>query len=131
MTKLIALILSFLLFAQSMNIGINDIILVDELFEHAQFHKAKYGDNFLVFLSKHYGEQKLEHSEKHQEEHQDHEKLPFQQQTQSTLISVLVINDSVPIDWSISSSDKVENYHYQPPSSSPFKSGIFQPPKVA
>ncbi len=51
---------------------------LDELIEHAQFHKQEYGDTFFVFPSKHYGELKAEHSKNHQEEQKDHEQLPFQ-----------------------------------------------------
>ncbi|GAL68343.1 hypothetical protein JCM19301_283 [Jejuia pallidilutea] len=63
-----------------------DILQLDELLEHAQFHKEEYGDNFFVFLSKHYGELKLDHSKNHQEEQSEHEQLPFQYQGNCALI---------------------------------------------
>jgi len=47
MSKLFAILLSFLILTQSLRIDYDDIIQMDELIEHAQFHKAEYGDNFL------------------------------------------------------------------------------------
>ena len=62
---------------QSFGVHYDDIVQLDELIEHAQFHSEQYGDNMIVFLSKHYGELKADHQRDHQEEKKDHEKLPF------------------------------------------------------
>ncbi|MGE5943410.1 MAG: hypothetical protein ACM31G_03620, partial [Flavobacteriales bacterium] len=41
--------------------------------EHAHYHKDTYGDNFVTFLSEHYGDLKSSHESKHKE----HKDLPF------------------------------------------------------
>ncbi len=110
----------------------NDILELDELIEHYQFHTKEHGDNFLVFLSKHYGKQKAEHSRKHQEEQQDHEKLPFQHQTQCSQLLVFVLNTrpvlisrtEIPVTTS-------GNFHYQISYSQVWGDSPFQPPKQA
>ncbi|NRB59452.1 MAG: hypothetical protein HRU50_05840 [Winogradskyella sp.] len=78
MSKIISIILSSIILAQSLQISVKDFLQIDELIEHANFHKQEYGDNFLVFLSKHYGELKLEHTHDNDNEKNEHEKLPFQ-----------------------------------------------------
>ena len=90
MTKLAALFTAMLLLFQSSNIPIADLLELDELVQHYQFHNSEYGDSLIVFLSKHYGELKTEHNRKHREEHQEHEQLPFQQNSQSVLIMAFV-----------------------------------------
>lgn len=131
MSKLTAIFLSSLILIQSIHLGFDDILQLDELIEHAQFHKQEYGDNFFVFLSKHYGELKAEHSEKHQEEQKDHEQLPFQCQSHITL-TAFVIHDSIFESDTIESSEAPEaNFHYQSSFSSLHKKGLLQPPKQA
>ena len=52
MGKYFAIVLSFLVLIQSLNIGADNIMQLDELIEHAKFHKQEHGDGFFVFLSK-------------------------------------------------------------------------------
>ena len=73
MSKLFAIIFSTLILIQSSNIGIEDISKLNVLVEHAKYHQETYGDNFLEFLSEHYGETMNQHFS----EHQEHEQLPF------------------------------------------------------
>lgn len=95
MSKLTAIVLSGLILIQSFHLVAKDILQLDELIEHAQFHKQEHGDSFLVFLSKHYGELKLDHSKNHQEEQSEHEQLPFQcQGHSSTFIAFLQFNST-------------------------------------
>lgn len=122
--------MSFLLLVQSINIGADDIMQLDELIEHATFHKVEYGDNFFVFLSKHYGELKTEHSKKHQEEQKDHEQLPFQCQGHLLTITAFVLQHSFTDSNAIELSDAKEaNFHYLASMSSLHKKGLLQPPK--
>lgn len=118
---------------QSFNIGASDILQLDELLEHAQFHKQEYGDNFMVFLSKHYGELKAEHSKNHQEEQHEHEQLPFQCHGHS--ISILAFfelnlhessNDNIDITISTEA-----NFHYLNLYASLHETELLQPPKYA
>ncbi len=130
MSKLFAILLSSLILVQSINIDSGDILQLDELLEHAEFHKAEYGDNFFVFISKHYGELKAEHSKKHQEEHKDHEQLPFQCQGHLLTITAFVLQHSFSDSNAIEASDFTEaNFHYLASLSSLHKKGLLQPPK--
>ena len=130
MVKITSIAVSLLILVQSFNIHLSDIVEMDELIEHAQFHAEEYGDNFLVFISKHYGELKAEHSEKHQEEQEEHEQLPFQQQGQTALLSAFVINqpDHYPIEIDLVA-HRDSNYFYQVSYHSLTQEGLFQPPR--
>ncbi len=132
MTKFVSIATSLLILFQSFNIHINDLVELDELIEHAQYHAEEYGDNFLVFLSKHYGELKAEHNQKHQEEQKEHEKLPFQQHCHSLSLSAFVINDLVSYTSheEIASHDTL-NFHYTDSYSPVLGDGLFQPPRYA
>ena len=118
---------------QSLNIDMDDVIQLDELIEHSQFHKAEYGDNFFVFVSKHYGELKAEHDQKHQEEQEDHEGLPFSHHSCShhantPYLATLLTISACKTDPLVV---RTNQFFYQLPAGTLFPSGIFQPPKHA
>lgn len=132
MSKLIAIVLSGFILIQSFHLGAKDFLQIDELIEHAQFHKQEHGDNFFVFISKHYGELKAEHSKNHQEEQSDHEQLPFQfQGNNSVIIASLPFNNcnSVNIVEAISTSES--NFYYLNLYSSLHEKELLQPPRYA
>lgn len=130
MSKLIAISLSFMILVQSAGIGMNDILQIDELIEHAQFHKQEHGDNFFVFLSKHYGELKAEHTKNHHEEQQDHEQLPFQCQGHTLSIIACFDFENYTIN-TIEITDSTEsNFYYVSSFSTLHKKGLLQPPKL-
>lgn len=130
MQKVVSLFFSTIILVQSFNIHFSDIVELDELVEHAQFHASEYGDNFFVFLSKHYGELKADHNQKHQEEREDHERLPFQHQCQSALLSAFVINQTAdyPLDIDVVV-NRDSNYFYQASYHSLAQEGLLQPPR--
>ncbi len=129
MAKLVSIALSLLLLLQSFQIHIDDVVEFDELIEHAQFHAKEYGDNFFVFISKHYGDMKAQHSEQHQEEH---EQLPFQHQTQITSLSVFVLNRAAIYTTSfIPVTSKVSNFFHQDSYHFLAQERLFQPPRLA
>ncbi len=133
MIKLTSIVVAFLILVQSFNIHFDDVVELDDLIEHAQFHSDQYGDNFIVFLSKHYGTQKTEHNQKHQEEKQDHERLPFQHQCQTVVLSAFVLN-TVKIENSdplFTSLHKQPNFFYSANYFSLEKETPFQPPRLA
>lgn len=132
MLKLISIAISFLILIQSFNIHIDDIVEMDELMEHAQFHSEEYGDNFLVFISKHYGELKTEHSQNHQEEKEEHEQLPFQHQCQTAQLSAFVLNQipDYPLEINLVLPHE-SNYFYQASYHSLTQEGLLQPPRQA
>ncbi len=132
MFKLTSIAVSLLILVQSFNIHFSDIVELDELVEHAQFHAEEYGDNFFVFISKHYGELKAEHSQKHKEEQQEHEQLPFQHQCQTASLSAFVLykvaDYPLEVDLVI---DLESNYYYQNSYHSLAQEELFQPPRQA
>lgn len=132
MSKLFSISLSALMLIQSFSIGADDLMQLDELIEHAQFHEQEHGDNFFVFLSKHYGELKAEHSKKHQEEQKDHEQLPFQCQSHiSTIVAFLpLISPINSNDVEIFDTSEL-NFHYFNFYSSLYEKELLQPPKQA
>ena len=132
MTKLVSIAVSLLILVQSFNIHWTDIVELDELIEHARFHAEEYGDNFFVFVSKHYGELKAEHNKQHQEEKEQHEQLPFQHQTQSASIYAFVLN--TPLETVSLPEIGIygpANYFYQASYHPLVQEGLFQPPRSA
>ena len=129
MSKLFSILLSSLILIQSIQIGSTDLLQFDELIEHAKFHKQEYGDSFFVFLSKHYGDLKEEHSKKHQEEQKDHEQLPFQFQTQITNTAFVIQDSDFDTENPESSETNDPNFHYTTSLSTLHKEGLLQPPK--
>lgn len=130
MRKLFSTILSFLILNQTIGIGLSDLTQIDEFIEHAQFHSEQYGDNVLVFISKHYGELKAEHTKEHQEEKEDHEQLPFQQHSQVSSVTPFVLTTyKEEIKTAEFSEFKAHNFYYQEHSSSLHLEGLFQPPR--
>ena len=129
---MIYIVLSGIILIQSFQISIDDIMQLDELIEHAQFHKQEYGDNFFVFLSKHYGKQKAEHTEHNHREQSDHEQLPFQ--CQGHYISILAILQ-VPFQPSVDSFEITRtseaNFHYLNLYASLSNTQLLQPPRLA
>ena len=132
MAKVFSIALSFLILIQSFNMNLGDLTHIDELLEHAEFHSEKYGDNFLVFISKHYGELQEEHSQNNQEEKKEHEELPFSHHCCSHIFTAYVINKiQIPILKKGPVVDYTSNFYYLDNYASFEKYDIFQPPKQA
>ncbi|WP_149274146.1 hypothetical protein [Pareuzebyella sediminis] len=133
MTKLLSITTSLLILIQSFGIHADDLVVLDELLEHAEFHAEEYGDNFFVFISKHYGELKVEHSQKHQEEREDHERLPFQHHCHSTnLLSALVLDQvDTPALTIHPIAERDSNFFYLVSYHSLALGELFQPPRHA
>ena len=132
MSKIISIILTGFILIQGLQIGAEDFLQLDELIEHAQFHQEKYGDDFFVFLSKHYGELKSEHSNSHEEEKNDHEQLPFQCQGHYVLIiafiSPLTNQDTLALNFL---EQNHSNFQYSNLYASLFGRELLQPPRKA
>lgn len=132
MAKFFSIGLSVLVLLQSLNLDLDDLTHMDELLEHAQFHSEKYGDNFFVFISKHYGELQKEHSQDHHEEHKQHEDLPFNNTCCSHVSTLYVVNKiQIPAIIVTPLVDYTANFYYSDNYSFLEKSDIFQPPKQA
>jgi len=132
MKTLIAISLSFLVFFQSVGIGMADVFMLNDLVEHAKYHSEEYGDNFLTFFEKHYGSLKAEHQQNQQEENHDHDKLPFQHNNCNHLLTEVVLMDyEFPLKKSEISYPQEHHFYYQDFYSFLNRSNIFQPPKTA
>ncbi|ULC59978.1 hypothetical protein MBM09_03100 [Flaviramulus sp. BrNp1-15] len=130
MSKLVAIIYSFLILIQSFNINIEDISKLNTLLEHAKFHQKTYGDTFIEFLSEHYGEQMVSH----QENHKEHKDLPFKDHKHmlchvntafiltpyTANLIVYKLHKEIPL-----------NFFYKESFSKFEKHSVFQPPKSA
>lgn len=79
MSKIVAILYSTLILFQSFNISFEDISKFDKLLEHAEYHQQMYGDSFFEFLSEHYGDEAVSHSN----EHDEHDDLPFKHNHQT------------------------------------------------
>lgn len=129
--KLFSISLSLIILLQSLGLNFNDIAQIDEFIEHAIFHNEQHGDNVFVFISKHYGELKEDHDEKHQDEKNEHKKLPFQEQSPTTITvftldtNQLEINTLEFVDYSPS------NFYYQDTYSTSHSEKILQPPRFS
>lgn len=131
MVKGAAILLSALVLVQSIRLDMGDLAQLDELLEHARFHADKYGDNFLVFLSKHYGNLQNDHKQSHQEEQSQHEKLPFNHQScQHLLADFLISGRAIVLLKAAPVLDSSRHFHYQENYAFIEKFDIFQPPRT-
>lgn len=132
MKRLIPFILSIIILSQSMNVSGKDIIQLDDFFEHAQYHYEEFGDNLLIFVSKHYGDLKEEHSKKHQNESSQHEQLPFNHHlgahTSTIFLADFIEKEQIPAPFGSLLS---HHFFYLLPATSIAAADIFQPPKIA
>lgn len=131
MLRIVSLFLSTTIMLQSLNFGLSDVLQMDELLEHANFHAEKYGDNFFDFLSKHYGDLKQEHDILHQEEKGNHEELPLNHQLCSHFSSFFIMNITytVRLEKLFSFPDSSCNFIYKESYSLFEKPSFFQPPR--
>ena len=123
--------LSLIILLQSLGFNFSDIAQIDEFIEHASFHSEEYGDNVFVFISKHYGELKKDHEEKHQDEKDDHNQLPFQNQSPSTIIVFALDINSLEFDTLEFPEFNSPNFYYQDTFSTIHSGEILQPPRLS
>lgn len=132
MKTIVAISLSFLVFFQSVGIGISDIFMMRNLMEHARYHSEEFGDDFFTFFEKHYGDLKTEHQRDHQEEKSQHEKLPFQHNNCNHLVAeVVIFAYNFPLEKCGISHTTNPHFFYQDLYSYLERVSIFQPPKTA
>ena len=128
MKILVTYLLTTLILLQSMHINLGDVLRIEDFIEHAQFHKENYGDNIFTFISKHYGQEKKEH---HQNENHDHDKLPFSGCSILHAPLALLEQHFIPELNRFDNFEKLDNFSYQLNYSSTAIFDIFQPPKHA
>lgn len=132
MKILFTILLSLLVFFQSVGINISDIFMVIDLVEHAKFHAEEHGDDFFTFFEKHYGTLKAEHQKEHQEERSQHENLPFQHSNITPPLSEVDLADTgISLKRTLFSSTATHQFYYKDLYSFLERESIFQPPKFA
>lgn len=132
MAKIFSIVVSILVLFQSFNLDLGDLAHIDDLLEHAELHSEKYGDNFIVFISKHYGELQEKHSQDHQEEQKEHEELPFTNHCCTHVFTAYVVSKIQLSNLKTGPvADFTANFYYLDNYSTFEKSDIFQPPKQA
>lgn len=132
MKRIVAIGTALLIFCQGINLQFKDLVELDILVEHYQFHVQAHGDDLISFLSKHYGKEKDSHNLAHQEEQQQHEKLPFQQQSQGHQPLVLPFGQAHLLQTrNEPPGDSNVNFHYQDNYSTLLGERHFQPPRHA
>lgn len=96
---------------------------------HASYHQETYGDSFTDFISEHYGEASIVH----EDDHSEHEDLPFKHQDHNCCH----INTSFTLqnfDFIKSKDSFIEipfNFFYKETTTIFEKPSVFQPPKLA
>ncbi|MEX2350575.1 MAG: hypothetical protein WD554_06820 [Flavobacteriaceae bacterium] len=125
MKIIVTYLFTTLMLFQSLHINVGDIVRVNDLIEHVQFHKENYGDNLFSFVSKHYGQDK----EHHQDEKHHHEKLPFSDCSIAHTPVALSGKFFMPEFQRFDNFEKQDNFNYRISYSSIASFDIFQPPK--
>ncbi|MCG2431079.1 hypothetical protein [Aequorivita xiaoshiensis] len=132
MKTIFAISFSFLIAFQSVGVGIQDILLIEKLVQHAEYHFENHGDDFFTFMQKHYGSLQAEHEEEQKEDKHEHEKLPFQHiSCHHVLTDVLLVSLDFEIPKVEINIPQSHEFHYQNLYSSLEKVSIFQPPQLA
>ena len=128
MSKMFAILFSTLILIQSSNISLEDISRLNILMEHAQYHKETYGDSFFEFLTEHYGAD----MQQHQNEHRQHQDLPFKHHKDCThVVFDFTMGSKISFDNDQQNFIGIPlNFFYKESSSSFEKPSVFQPPKT-
>ena len=132
MKFLFSISLSFVILVQSFGIGLVDITEITEFVNHARYHSERFGDNFFVFISKHYGELKSKHDRDHKEERKEHRRLPFQHFSHVSSTIAVIINTKKEEFKTLEFPEfETHVFHYKAPFSAKHLKGLFQPPRFS
>jgi hypothetical protein len=109
-------------------LDLHDLVKLPKLIEHYQQHRAKTADvSFIDFLDLHYGSGAAQHD---QEEHEEHQNLPFKSPDCSFTHTVIVLSlFKAPEIASLESVALYSNF-YHSPFSSEFSQSVWQPPRI-
>ena len=130
MKGILSAFLGFFIFFQSINVMMIDILKLNELIEHAQFHEEEYGDDWLTFYIKHFGDESENHlANQHQEKHN---KLPIHDHLNISNSPVFVLSNSLDIKLNDNfQTNTTVYYSYIEMCSNFIGKDIFQPPILA
>jgi hypothetical protein len=109
-------------------LDLHDLVKLPRLIEHYQQHKTKAAEvSFIDFLNLHYGSRAAQHD---QEEHEEHQDLPFKSPDCSFTHTVIVLSlFKAPEIVSLESVVTYSNF-YHSPFSSEFSQSVWQPPRI-
>lgn len=125
MNKISVVILSISILIQSFNIEFDDFSLMPDLINHIRCH-FETGDSFSEFVSMHYGSD----INKHEYEHNEHDKLPFKQdQLESHFQFVYTLCAENDIDYFNETLLSKDKFSYSESASKLFGNTLFQPPQ--
>lgn len=129
--KLASFFLALLLLFQGTYWNMDDISRMGVLIEHAKLHSDAYGDNFWVFLSKHYGELQKEHDSNDHTGQSQHEDLPFQSNSCVLILANLTcLSANYTLTNTLANNTAPQNFHYQDNYASLDCFDIFEPPRL-
>jgi hypothetical protein len=134
MVKWFSMLFALLLLLQSSKIGIGDVLRLDDLISHAQFHDEHHGDSLVDFFSKHYGELKEAHNAAHKHEQSEHEQLPFNHGhcTHHSTVLAFIFSSFKEDVKQVQLVELTEtNFFYSAPSSTAHTMGLLQPPRYS
>jgi hypothetical protein len=124
--KVATVILSFTILIQSFSFDIGDLNKIPVLVDHFMCH-IESGDSIDGFFSMHYGAKTVNH----QNDHKEHEKLPFKHQHLDSHFQIDYIlceyNNPIELKETILNNN---NFTYKEPSSKLFSDNLFQPPQI-
>ncbi|MFD0932888.1 hypothetical protein ACFQ0R_09810 [Psychroflexus salinarum] len=110
---------------QPLSLGVLSLINLPDLVEHYQLHKTEYNNSVIEFLDLHYGTQK----QAHEDEHKDHENLPFQQNQSISTNFYFVNSGFLNIDLLKPDEEIQHNFNYKFGFTLLNETDILQPPK--
>jgi hypothetical protein len=126
-----SLLMSVFVLTQSLSIHFSDILKLESLFEHMEFHETAYGDDIFSFISKHYGNKMKEH-EGENDDDSEHQKLPFNHKVSCDTGHLFVLElDQPGIILNDSTIAKERDFFYYNFYSYLENTDIFQPPRIA
>lgn len=130
MKTIVSILLSFWVFFQTVGFELNDIVQLDLLVEHIEYHSKNHGDDFFTFFLKHYGSSSVEHHKNNKEEKSQHDNLPFQHLSCNHLTPevILVILKFLFLETLVESNSSLSSF-YKNLYSFLEKLSIFHPPK--
>ena len=118
-----------LILIQNFDLGFEDISKIDDLIEHASFHKDIYGDSFIDFIVEHYAE----NFSNHEDDHKEHDNLPFKHDSNNcqNTITLFTLGFCVFELKSNQASQHKSHFFYKDLYTFLNKSSVFQPPRQA
>ena len=119
------LILSLAISLQSIGASAMHFVQISSLVEHFEMHQTEEDISFAEFLDLHYGSQKANH----ENEHEEHDQLPFQECHHSTTGFYAHLHWPILIPLKRAYESIEHNFGYQFMQPTPYTATLLQPPK--